>query len=254
MLLDRLTEIKKLVEKELSVVLTDEDFAGGREEIEHIFLHEACHAAISHCVPWMHTLDGKEHTALDELLARFLEVKIGESLGILVHSTEEFIKELQRYLVEITQEEFEHFLGVWEVCFWQEKDLAGMAAYALAYLRYGKVIYHILPRTDWEKAQENGIYTPANIAAEGFIHCSEVQQVIRVANAYYSAEPDMWLLCIHVKKVEPEIRYEGPLEDGEKFPHIYGPLDLDAVVAASPLEKDEKGKFLFPGELQVLEN
>lgn len=244
MLLDELAEIKKLVERELSVVLTDEDFADGWEEIKHIYLHETCHAAVSHCVPWIHKLDEREHTALDELMARFLEVKVGESAGMFVHSTGEFLDELQRYPVEIAQEEFEHLMDVWEGYFWQEKDLAGMATYTLAYLRYGEVIYHILPRPDWEKAQENGLYVPPNMVKEGFIHCSEVQQVIRVANAYYGGEADLWLLCINVEKVEPEIRYEGT-PDGEKFPHIYGPLNLNAVAAVSPLEKDEKGSFIF---------
>jgi uncharacterized protein (DUF952 family) len=252
MLLDRLAEIKKKIENELSVVLSDGDFADGREEIEHIFLHEACHAAVSHRVPWIHTLDEREHTALDELMARFLEVMIGKGSGMFVHSTEEFLEELQRYPVDITQEEFDHLMSIWEDFFWLQKDLAGMAAYTLAYLRYGEVIYHILPRADWEKAQGKTFYAPPNMAAEGFIHFSEARQVIRVANAYYTGETDMWLLCISVGKLEPEIRYEGPSEEGEKFPHVYGPLNLDAVVGLSQLEKDEQGRFVFPGEFQAL--
>lgn len=252
MLLDKLAEIKRLIEDDLTIALNDDDFADGWEEIEHIYFHEACHAAVSHCVPWIHALDAGEHTAVDELMARFLEVVIGKDAGMFIHSTEEFLEELQRYPVAITREEFEHLMGVWEGFFWPEKDLAGMATYTLTFLLHGDVIYHILPGVDWEKARKAGSYTPASIAGEGFIHCSKVDQVIRVANSYYREEAGLVLLCIAVENVEPEIRYESPFEGGEQFPHIYGMLNLDAVVAVSPLEKDKGGEFVLPKGLMAV--
>ena len=91
------------------------------------------------------------------------------------------------------------------------------------------------------------------MAEEGFIHCSTVSQVIRVATAYYGGEKDMWLVWIAVEKLAPELRYESPSADGEKFPHLYGTLNLDAVTAAAPLERDVDGKFTFPKELRVID-
>ena len=57
-------------------------------------------------------------------------------------------------------------------------------------------MYHILPRSDWAKAQASGIYEPESLTTEGFIHCSLSDQVIRVANAYYARQKDLLLLRI----------------------------------------------------------
>jgi hypothetical protein len=94
-LLKTLNNINTMIEATLVIELTDEDFADGREEIEHIYFHEACHAAISHCVPWIHTLDEEEHTAVDEIMARFLELEIGQSFGMPVHTSQEHVDELR---------------------------------------------------------------------------------------------------------------------------------------------------------------
>lgn len=79
---------------------------------------------------------------------------------------------------------------------------------------------------------------------DGFIHCSDPSQLLEVANALYKGERGLVLLCIDPAKVKTEIRYEksGP----EAFPHIYGPLNTDAVVAALPFEPDDEGKFRLP--------
>ena len=63
-LLDEIAEIVEQIESELDVHLTDEDFAGGHDEIVHIFLHESSHAALSNRVPWIHNLTDEQHTCL----------------------------------------------------------------------------------------------------------------------------------------------------------------------------------------------
>jgi len=50
-LLDDLINIVQEIESSLSVHLTDEDFKDGRDEIVHVFLHEACHAVVSNRLP-----------------------------------------------------------------------------------------------------------------------------------------------------------------------------------------------------------
>ena len=252
MLPEKLARIKGIFETKLGVSLTDADFAEGHADVERISLHEACRTAVSHCVPWLQALGEDEHNAVNALMARFLEVALGADTGMSIRSTAEFLEELNRGLVAVSPEALEHLMGVWEGFFWQDKDLSGMATYTLVYLRHGEVIYHILPKKDWEEAQRMGVYAPASMETEGFIHCSEVHQVVRVANAYYSGESELYLLCIAVDKVEPEIRFENPIEGGELFPHIYGPLTLDAVAAASPLDKDDEGHFVFSTGPQAL--
>lgn len=246
--LDELNRINRMVESELVLELSDEDFADGRAEIEHIYLHEACHAAVAHCVPWIRTLDAAEHTAVDELMARFLELAFGAMLGLPVHSNAEFLEELQLYPVEITPEGLDHLLGVWESYFWPNKDLAGMAAYILTFHRHQQVIYHILPAADWAAAQRAGVYSPASLAAEGFIHCSKVDQVVRSAQLYFAGQQELQRLCIASEKVRAEIRYEDLLGAGQQFPHIYGPLNLDAVVEVSTLAQNHAGEFVLTGD------
>jgi uncharacterized protein (DUF952 family) len=252
-LLKTLNNINTMIEATLVIELTDEDFADGREEIEHIYFHEACHAAISHCVPWIHTLDEEEHTAVDEIMARFLELEIGQSFGMPVHTSQEHVDELRLYPVHITLGGFDHLLGVWQEYFWPNKDLAGMATYVLTYIRHRRVIYHILPRGDWREAEEAGVYAPESLETEGFIHCSKVDQVLSTANRYFRDQEDLFLLCIASEKVRAEIRYEDLTGSGVLYPHIYGPLTLEAVVNVSRLDKDWRGKFVLPAGLSALD-
>ena len=155
--LDKLCEIKHAVEAEIAIHLTEDDFADGRAEIEHIYFHEACHAAVAHCVPWVHTLNEKEHTALDELMARFLEVEIGKNTGMFVHKRQQnSLKSCGDIRWRSLAEAFEHLTDVWENHFWPMKDLAGMAAYTLAFLQHGEAIYHILPKEGLGKGASAG--------------------------------------------------------------------------------------------------
>jgi len=109
-------------------------------------------------------------------------------------------------------------------------------------------IYHIIPRPDWKRAQAAGVYEPESLVAEGFIHCSLPEQVIRVANTYYPGQMDLQLLRIDQDKLAHIVRYEDLLGEGECFPHIYGGLNLSAVTAICPLDSDQQGKFIMPDE------
>ncbi len=88
-------------------------------------------------------------------------------------------------------------------------------------------IYHILPRVDWEKARAQGDYRAASLADEGFIHLSTRRQVAGTLARYYAGRSDLLLLCVDTARLLAELRYEE--SHGEFFPHLYGPLNLDAV-------------------------
>jgi uncharacterized protein (DUF952 family) len=100
------------------------------------------------------------------------------------------------------------------------------------------VIYHIAEAADWQQAQRDGQYTTSTrgrtLAGEGFIHASTAEQVPLVAGAYYRGVPDLVLLVIDTERVRPELRYEQVPGQGDPYPHIYGPLNLDAVVEVRP--------------------
>ena len=109
-----------------------------------------------------------------------------------------------------------------------------------------KYIYHILSRPEWVKALVAGIYKPESLVVEGFIHCSLSGQVIRVANAYYAGQNDLLLLQIDLDKLAYEVRYEDTMDVRECFPHIYGALNLSAVIAICPLGQNRQGQFAMP--------
>ena len=103
------------------------------------------------------------------------------------------------------------------------------------------MIVHICERGAWEAAQSSGKYRPASLDIEGFIHCSRPEQVLDVVNQFYREVPDLLLLWIDPDKVRAEIRWE--VARGETFPHIYGPLDIQAVSVATSLLPDENGNY-----------
>ena len=102
-------------------------------------------------------------------------------------------------------------------------------------------IYHIIAQTAWEEAQCVGSYHAASLDSEGFIHLSNAEQVLRVANAFYSGQTDLLLLVVDADNVAAELRYEPPAEapeSTERFPHIYetcleNGIDMAAMLFAN---------------------
>ena len=100
---------------------------------------------------------------------------------------------------------------------------------------------HITTRSAWRAAQTEGRYQTDSLESEGFIHCSHPEQVIGVANAFYQQAPELVLLWIDPRRVIPDIRWEAA--DGDEFPHIYGPLNLDAVTDVRDFSPDSDGVY-----------
>lgn len=245
-LLEKLAQIKKTVEELFDIALTDQDFADGREELLHIYCHETCHAVLAHAVPWLGDLPERDHIMVDEVLVRLLEKELAPRLGLFCHSDDEFLVELSMYPVDLERTSFERLSASWETDFWPRRDLAGMAVHALQTFQYGDVIYHILPRSDWKKARKDGAYRPASLESQGFIHFSRAEQVLQVAANFYRDLTDLVLLTVAVDRLESEPRYEDLLGEGKLFPHFYGPLTLDTVVAVDKFEKDADGNYQLP--------
>ncbi|MGD1911066.1 MAG: DUF952 domain-containing protein [Rivularia sp. (in: cyanobacteria)] len=113
-----------------------------------------------------------------------------------------------------------------------------------------KTILHITPPQDWEKAKNTGIYRADSLETEGFIHCSTPTQVVRTANLWFKNQTDLLLLFIDSEKVTSEIRYDIVAEN-QRFPHIYGALNTNAVFKVIEFEPNENGVFELPTEFQV---
>ncbi len=105
------------------------------------------------------------------------------------------------------------------------------------------MILHIIRNQEWQSAKQSGIYKNKSLEDEGFIHCSNENQVCKVANNHYKDEEDVLLLYIEETKLVSKVICEDLYQLGEKYPHIYGPINLDAVIKVEPFLKDEKGSF-----------
>jgi uncharacterized protein (DUF952 family) len=97
-------------------------------------------------------------------------------------------------------------------------------------------IYHLALASDWAAARETGDYRISTLgrtlAQEGFIHASREDQWRATKQRFYADVPEeLVLLEIDPARLTAELRVEEVPEAGEEFPHIYGPLNLDAVVA-----------------------
>jgi uncharacterized protein (DUF952 family) len=106
----------------------------------------------------------------------------------------------------------------------------------------------------WNEAKNAGEYRAASLLTEGFIHCSTLSQVIPVANLYYKGQSGMILLQIEPTLLSSDLKWEPPsggtpppgVPEGDPFPHIYGPINLDAVVDEIELVADSNGQFTLP--------
>ncbi|HET9905227.1 MAG TPA: DUF952 domain-containing protein [Anaerolineales bacterium] len=116
------------------------------------------------------------------------------------------------------------------------------------------MIFHITSRTNWETAQQRGDYRAESLETEGFIHCSTISQVLPVAENYYKGQSGLILLGIEPALLSSDLKWEPPsggapppgVPEGDPFPHIYGPINLDAVIKVLELRLDSVDKFVLP--------
>ncbi len=109
------------------------------------------------------------------------------------------------------------------------------------------LIYHLTTRAEWESARVAGFYLAASFEEDGFIHCSTAEQLLPVANAFYRDLEEPVVLRIEAHRLAAPLRWEAPEPnahfEGGQFPHVYGPINLDAVTGVTDLERDSDGKF-----------
>lgn len=104
-------------------------------------------------------------------------------------------------------------------------------------------LFHLALPEDWEAAQVDGRYPMstrgATLAEVGFVHCSFAEQVAATAARFYGDLEEVVVLEIDPARTGAELRVEDTLGTGETFPHLYGPLPVDAVVSARRCRPDE---------------
>ena len=103
------------------------------------------------------------------------------------------------------------------------------------------IIYHLAFRSDWEAAVTEGEYRAPSLAEEGFIHASSDEaQMLQVAARLFAGRTDLLALDVDTERLpegSPLVR--EPSRSGEIYPHVYGPINLHAVVRIRALAPDE---------------
>ena len=97
------------------------------------------------------------------------------------------------------------------------------------------MIFHVVTPQNWQKALQQGFYEADSLATEGFIHTSKAEQVAGVLERYYKDQSNLFLLHIDELKLTAPLKYELAPSVNEEFPHIFGRLNLDAVIKVENL-------------------
>lgn len=116
---------------------------------------------------------------------------------------------------------------------------------------YGQapMLLHITTPDAWAQAQRTGTYTDPSLDAEGFIHCSTPEQVLIPANERFAGRTDLCLLVIDADALTERLVFEDCYETGMEFPHVYGPINIDAVTATVDFPCSTDGSFALPAHL-----
>ncbi len=109
--------------------------------------------------------------------------------------------------------------------------------------RPGGRTYHLTPEAVWSAQREGDAYRPEAFEADGFIHCTDGEvNLLAVANTFYQGDkrPHV-VLVIDLDRVASPVRYEDP---AGIYPHIYGPLNPDAVIEVRRAVRLADGSFV----------
>lgn len=109
--------------------------------------------------------------------------------------------------------------------------------------RSAGIAYHLSPEDVWESQKNNSTYLPEPFEQDGFIHTTNgTEKLLWVANEFYTEDERAYtVLVLDVSKLTSPLRYD---DDGEVFPHIYGPLNTDAVIGELQVQRADDGRFV----------
>ena len=108
------------------------------------------------------------------------------------------------------------------------------------------IIYKIVPATLWQDALNSGEFKGAAVdLSDGFIHFSTADQAGETAARHFAGQDGLLLVAVDGAMLGDRLVYE-PSRGGALFPHLYGPLSLDAVLWQNPLPLGANGMHQFP--------
>lgn len=118
-----------------------------------------------------------------------------------------------------------------------------------------RILHAALP-ADWDRARADGQYDVStrgrSLTEEGFVHGSTAAQLPGVLDAMYADVPSVVVLVLDLGVLDHEgadVEWEAvpgaPAEVGP-FPHVYGVIPTQAVVAELPLTHEPGEPWQLP--------
>ena len=109
-----------------------------------------------------------------------------------------------------------------------------------------RTIYKICPASAWREAERQGVYRgSADDARDGFVHFSTASQVAETARKHFFGQAGLFLIEIDADALGGALRWERSRND-ELFPHLYGELDLGAVIGVRDMPARSDGTHDIP--------
>ena len=106
-------------------------------------------------------------------------------------------------------------------------------------------IYKICTAAEWREAERAGAYRGSEVdRRDGFIHFSTAEQAAETAGKWFAGQSDLALVAVDADALGDKLKWE-PSRGGALFPHLYGPLDLKAVLRVDPLPLDASAGMSF---------
>jgi uncharacterized protein (DUF952 family) len=112
-------------------------------------------------------------------------------------------------------------------------------------MTWKKIILHCMKKQTWEKIRFNDFHSDLSIESCGFIHCSDPQNFWRVIHHFKDIQEDLVLLIIDPSLLRSPVKWEDLDKCGRNYPHIYGKLNLDAVIDCILLQRNKKDDFFI---------
>ena len=106
--------------------------------------------------------------------------------------------------------------------------------------------YKVLTQGEMDALEADGTFAGAPVdVADGYIHLSTAAQLTETVDKHFAGQDHLHVVGVDLDALDDRVKWE-PSRGGQLFPHLYGTLPLSAVVAYSPLDRDEDGQVRLP--------
>ncbi|WBW97389.1 DUF952 domain-containing protein [Oceanirhabdus sp. W0125-5] len=117
------------------------------------------------------------------------------------------------------------------------------------------IILHCVKKKNWDKVCNEKEYGYTDFKRNGFIHCSSIEYFWRVTEHFNEQDTEYVILCIDTDKVKAEIKWEDcDSNPGRYYPHIYGPIERNAIINVLPFLRDPNGNYIKNPEFNNIED